>query len=47
METHPQVEGRMTRRLACRLVQDAQVMCIGAVSRRHRGGMAFGHEPCY
>ena len=36
IETHPQFEGCMTRRLARRLVQDAQVMPIRAVSRRHR-----------
>ena len=38
METHPQFEGGLTRRLARRLVQDAQVMPIAAVSRRHRVG---------
>ena len=38
METHPQFLGGMTRRLARRLVQDAQVMSIQAVSRRHRIG---------
>ena len=38
METHPQFEGSITRRLARRLVQDAQVMPIAAVSRRHRVG---------
>ena len=38
METHPQFEGSITRRLARRLVQDAQVMPISAVSRRHRVG---------
>ena len=36
METHSQFLGGMTRRLARRLVQDAQVMSIQAVSRRHR-----------
>ena len=35
---HPQFEGSITRRLARRLVQDAQVMPISAVSRRHRVG---------
>ena len=35
---HPQFEGGLTRRLARRLVQDAQVMPIAAVSRRHRVG---------
>lgn len=35
-ETHAQFERGMTRRLARRLVQDAQVMSIRAVSRRHR-----------
>ena len=35
-ETHPQFVGSITRRLARRLVQDAQVMSIQAVSRRHR-----------
>ena len=40
METHPQFEGGLTRRLARRLVQDAQVMPIAAVSRRHRVGWA-------
>ena len=38
METHPQFEGGLTRRLARRLVQDAQVMPIAAVSRRHVWG---------
>ena len=38
METHPQFEGGLTRRLARRLVQDAQVMPISAVSRRQRVG---------
>ena len=38
METHSQFEGGLTRRLARRLVQDAQVMPISAVSRRHRVG---------
>ena len=36
MEAHPQFVGSITRRLARRLVQDAQVMSIQAVSRRHR-----------
>ena len=36
METHSEFLGGMTRRLARRLVQDAQVMPIQAVSRRHR-----------
>ena len=36
METHAQFLGAMTRRLARRLVQDAQVMSIQAVSRQHR-----------
>ena len=36
IETHPQFQGGLTRRLARRLVQDAQVMPIRAVSRRHR-----------
>ena len=38
METHSQFLGGLTRRLARRLVQDAQVMPISAVSRRHRVG---------
>ena len=38
METHSQFEGGLSRRLARRLVQDAQVMPISAVSRRHRVG---------
>ena len=36
MENPFPVLGGMTRRLARRLVQDAQVMSIQAVSRRHR-----------
>ncbi|MDE0230817.1 MAG: transposase family protein, partial [bacterium] len=36
METHSQFLGGMTRRLARRLVQDAQLMSIQVVSRRHR-----------
>ena len=43
METHPQFEGSITRRLARRLVQDAQVMPIAAVSRRPPCGVASGH----
>ncbi len=38
METHPRFEGGLTRRLARRLVQDAQMMPIRAVARRHRVG---------
>ena len=38
MENHPQFEGSITRRLARRLVRDAQVMPISAVSRHHRVG---------
>ena len=38
METHPEFLGKITRRLARRLVSDAQVMTIRAVSRRHRIG---------
>ena len=38
METHSEFLGGITRRLARRLVQDAQVMPIRAVSRRHRIG---------
>lgn len=36
METHSEFLGGITRRLARRLVQDAQAMPIRAVSRRHR-----------
>ncbi len=36
METHPQFVGGITRRLARRLVQDAQAMPIRAVARRHQ-----------
>ena len=36
METHAQFLGAITRRLARRLVQDAQVMSIQAVSHQHR-----------
>ena len=36
METHAQFLGAMTRRLTRRLVQDAQVMSISAVSRQYR-----------
>ena len=38
MEIHPQFEGSITRRLARRLVRDAQVMPISAVSRHHGVG---------
>lgn len=38
LETHPQFLGGLTRRLARRLVQDARVMTIAAVARRHRLG---------
>ncbi len=36
LETHPEFEGRLTRRLARDLVRDARVMPIRAVARRHR-----------
>ena len=35
LEEHPEFDGRLTRRLAQRLVADAQVMTIRAVVRRH------------
>ena len=35
LEGHPEFDGRLTRRLAHRLVADAQVMTIRAVARRH------------
>ena len=35
LEEHPGFDGRLTRRLAHRLVADAQVMTIRALSRRH------------
>ena len=35
LEDHPGFDGRLTRRLAQRLVADAQVMTIRAVARRH------------
>ena len=35
LEGHPEFDGRLTRRLAHRLVADAQVMTIRAVVRRH------------
>ena len=35
LEGHPEFDGRLTRRLAQRLVADAQVMTIRAVVRRH------------
>ena len=35
LEEHPGFDGRLTRRLAQRLVADAQVMTIRAVARRH------------
>ena len=38
MEQHPQFEGRLTRRLARRVVSDAKSMPIRAVARRHRLG---------
>ena len=49
METHSEFLGGITRRLARRLVQDAQVMPIRAVSRRHRIGwhLIMGLEPVY
>lgn len=36
LEDHPEFEGRMTRRLARRLVADARVMTIAAAARRHK-----------
>ena len=41
METHPQFLGGMTHRLARRLVQDAQVMSIQAVSRQGIGSVGI------
>ncbi|WP_423916943.1 ISL3 family transposase [Candidatus Poriferisodalis sp.] len=38
VEDHPEFEGRLTRRLARRLVSDAKAMPIRAVARRHRIG---------
>ena len=35
LEEHPEFDGRLTRRLAQRLVADAEVMTIRAVVRRH------------
>lgn len=35
LEQHPEIEGRLTRRLARQLVADAKVMPIRAVARRH------------
>ena len=35
LEDHPEFEGRLTRRLARRLVADARVMAVSAAARRH------------
>ena len=35
LEDHPKFEGRLTRRLARRLVADARVMTLRAAARRH------------
>ena len=35
LEDHPEFEGRLTRRLARRLVADARVMTLRAAARRH------------
>ena len=43
IETHPQFQGCMTRRL----VQDAQVMPLRAVARRHRIGWHLNHGAGY
>ena len=40
LEDHPGFDGRLTRRLAHRLVADAQVMTIRALARRH--GVSWG-----
>ena len=40
LESHPEFEGGLTRRLARDLVRDAKVMSIRAVARRHRLGWA-------
>ena len=37
-EAHPAFEGRLTARLARRVVQDAQAMTVNAAARRHRLG---------
>ncbi len=38
LEDHPEFDGRVTRRLARRLVSDAEVMTVAAVARRHALG---------
>ncbi len=38
LEGHPEFDGRLTRRLARRLVADAEVMTVAAVARRHKLG---------
>ena len=38
LEDHPAFEGRLTRRLARRLVADATVMTVAAAARRHKLG---------
>ena len=38
LEEHSEFDGRLTRRLARRLVADAQVMAVSAVARRHGVG---------
>ena len=38
LEEHPEFDGRLTRRLAQRLVADAEVMTVRAVVRRHGVG---------
>ena len=38
LEDHPEFDGKLTRRLARRLVADAEVMAILSVARRHRLG---------
>ncbi len=38
LEDHPEFDGRLARRLARRLVSDAEVMTVAAVARRHALG---------
>lgn len=43
-EDHPAFEGRLTARLARRVVADARAMTVNAAARRHRLGLGSGQR---
>ena len=47
LESHPEFEGNLTRRLARQVIADTRVMTISAVARREGLGWRQGHGPGY